>query len=79
MAIQQLLPSLSHELSEALTAIANYLEASTNLMRGRGPTWHEKTQSAIEEAQSQTMRAARVIRRIRELIRPGAPTVGSDS
>lgn len=78
IAIQLLLPTLSHELSEALTAIANYLEVSRTFMRRGNPTGHDETQSAIEKAQLQTMRAAQVARRIRELIRPGGST-GSSS
>jgi hypothetical protein len=60
----QALPSITHELSEALTAISAYLSGSRHLLEHAGR--FDKIQSAIEQANLQAGRANDAVRQLRE-------------
>ncbi|CAN5432739.1 hypothetical protein BH10PSE12_BH10PSE12_32300 [soil metagenome] len=62
---------LAHELNQPLTAIANYMEASRDMVQGSGPIDREMLGEAILEAAGQALRAGEIIRSLREFIRRG--------
>ena len=60
----QALPAITHELSEALTAISAYLSGSRHMFEHGGR--FDKIQSAIEQADLQAGRANDAVRQLRE-------------
>jgi len=60
----QALPAITHELSEALTAVSTYLAGSRHLFEHG--TRFDKIQSAIEQADLQARRANDTFRLLRE-------------
>jgi hypothetical protein len=60
----QALPAITHELSEALTAISAYLSGSRHMFEHGGRC--HKIQNAIEKAHLQAGRANDAIRQLRE-------------
>ena len=60
----QAFPAITHELSEALTAISAYLTGSRHMFEHGGR--FDRIQSAIEQADLQAGRASDAIRRLRE-------------
>jgi hypothetical protein len=60
----QALPAITHELSEALTAISAYLSGSRHMFEHGGR--FDKIQSAIEQADLQARRANDAVRQFRE-------------
>ena len=60
----QTLPAMTHELSEALTAISAYLAGSRHLFGLDGRL--DRIRGALEQANSQAERANDAVRRLRE-------------
>jgi C4-dicarboxylate-specific signal transduction histidine kinase len=65
--LRQAVPTIAHELAEAMTAIANYLEASRQLLGQAEAAWVDAVRSALGKAHAQTIRAATVIKRLRDV------------
>jgi two-component system sensor kinase FixL len=66
----QMCAALAHEVNQPLTAIENYLRASTRLMES-GDT--DKVKSVIARALEQAARANEIIRRLREFVKKEEP------
>jgi two-component system sensor kinase FixL len=62
--------TLAHELSQPLTAAANYMHACASRLRGRGEGF-EDLLAMIEHASRETMKAGEIIRRARNFIVSG--------
>ena len=62
---------LAHELNQPLTAVANYLEASRDLLNSPDPKTVSMVQEALDEAAKQSVRAGRIIRRLRDYVARG--------
>ena len=63
--------TLAHELNQPLTAIANYLETTRDMLTVLDTDTVEIVRSALDEAGSQTIRAGQIVRRLREFIARG--------
>jgi two-component system sensor kinase FixL len=61
--------SLSHELNQPLTAIANYVAAAKRLARDRGCSHSDPLVEALDRASAGTLRAGELIRRLRAISR----------
>lgn len=63
--------TLAHELNQPLSAVANYLEASRDLLS----KYHDETlkmvQGALDEAAQETLRAGSIVRRLRDFVAHG--------
>jgi phosphoglycerate-specific signal transduction histidine kinase len=71
--LRQAVPTIAHELSEAMTAIANYLEASRQLLGQAEAAWVDAVRSALGKAHAQTIRAATVIKQLRDIADADSP------
>jgi phosphoglycerate-specific signal transduction histidine kinase len=60
---------LLHELTEALTAITNYLEAANRLDDANTSSARTKLGEALDKSLAQLSRASGVLRRLRALLR----------
>ena len=60
----QAFPAMTHELSEAMTAVSAYLKGSRHMFEHGGRL--EGIQSVLEQAELQAKRANKAIRRLRE-------------
>lgn len=70
-AVGSLASALAHELNQPLTAIANYLSAARDLL-DQGPG--DKTEllyEALQESVSESLRAGKIVRRLREFVAKG--------
>lgn len=65
--------TLAHEVSQPLTAAANYSHASARLLRDRGDGF-EDVLALINQASRETLRAGEIIRRMRSFIVSGKIT-----
>lgn len=63
--------TLAHELNQPLTAIANYLETSRDMLTVVDAGTVELVRSALDEAAGQSIRAGQIVRRLREFIARG--------
>jgi two-component system sensor kinase FixL len=72
-AVGTLAATLAHELNQPLTAIANYVESARDMLKGEMPE-DEVLREALAEAATQSLRAGRVIRRLRDFIARGGST-----
>ncbi len=63
--------SLAHELNQPLTAIANYVEASRDLLEDTSPETIETVREALTECAAQSVRAGQIVRRLRDFISRG--------
>jgi two-component system sensor kinase FixL len=69
-ALGEMASALAHELNQPLSAIANYLQGSADLL-ARDPVPAEKVRGALGKASDQALRAGEIIRRLREFVARG--------
>jgi len=72
MTMGEMASSLAHELNQPLTAITNYSEGALQRLKA-GQASHDDVLPALEKTSAQAQRAGRIIRRIREFVKRGAP------
>lgn len=63
--------TLAHELNQPLTAVANYLHASRNLLKAVNEPAIATVQEALDVAESEVLRAGQIVRRLREFVARG--------
>lgn len=63
--------SIAHELSQPLTAIANYVETVSELLDEPGREQIEIAREALAECAAQSVRAGQIVRRLRDFIARG--------
>lgn len=63
--------TLAHELNQPLTAIANYLEASRDLLDDPDPERLAMVHEAVTESAREALRAGSIVRRLREFVARG--------
>ncbi len=63
--------TLAHELNQPLSAIANYVQGCTRLLRDMDDAVAIKMRGALEEAAKQSLRAGQIIRHLREFVTKG--------
>jgi len=63
--------TLAHELNQPLAAIANYLEASCDLLDEPSPEAVAQVREAVDEAAQQALRAGQIVRRLRDFVARG--------
>ncbi len=63
--------TLAHELNQPLTAIANYLETTRDMLADSSPKTIERVRGALDEAAGQALRAGDIVRRSREFVAHG--------
>lgn len=69
-AIGTLATALAHELNQPLTAIANYVQAARDLVAEQDSP-DQRLIDALEDAAAQSLRAGRIVRRLRDFIGRG--------
>ena len=70
-AMGTLATSIAHELNQPLTAIANYVETSRDLLADPDPETIEMVREALAECAAQSVRAGQIVRRLRDFISRG--------
>ncbi len=70
-AMGTLATALAHELNQPLTAIANYVETSRDLLADCTPENVETVREALQECAVQSVRAGQIVRRLRDFISRG--------
>lgn len=70
-AVGTMASALAHELNQPLTAVANYLEASRDLLDSPDPETREILQEALTEAARQAVRAGEIVRKLRSYVSRG--------
>ena len=63
--------TLAHELNQPLTAIANYLETTGDMLASPEPETLELVREALFEAAAQSLRAGQIVRRLRDFVARG--------
>jgi two-component system sensor kinase FixL len=63
--------TLAHELNQPLSAIANYAQGCTRLLRDMEDDLASKMREALEETSRQALRAGQIIRHLREFVTRG--------
>lgn len=63
--------TLAHELNQPLSAIANYAQGCTRLLRDMDDTLASRMRDALEETSRQALRAGQIIRHLREFVTRG--------
>ena len=63
--------TLAHELNQPLSAIANYAQGCTRLLRDVDDALASKMRDALEETSRQALRAGQIIRHLREFVTRG--------
>ncbi|RST88088.1 PAS domain-containing sensor histidine kinase [Aquibium carbonis] len=63
--------TLAHELNQPLSAIANYAQGCTRLLRGAEDGPSMRVREALEEISRQSLRAGQIIRHLREFVMRG--------
>jgi two-component system sensor kinase FixL len=63
--------TLAHELNQPLTAIANYLETTSEMLAGPDPETLALVREALDEAAGQSLRAGQIVRRLRDFVARG--------
>jgi two-component system sensor kinase FixL len=63
--------SIAHELNQPLTAIANYVEAASELLAEPTPERVAMVREALDECAAQSVRAGQIVRRLRDFISRG--------
>lgn len=63
--------TLAHELNQPLTAVANYLQASRDLLADSADEPFATIREALDEAGNETLRAGFIVRRLREFVARG--------
>lgn len=70
-AVGTLASALAHELNQPLTAIANYMTASRDLVNDFKPTAISSLREALDESSKEAMRAGKIVRRLRDFVSKG--------
>lgn len=70
-AVGTMASALAHELNQPLTAVANYLEASRDLLDSPDPEVKEVLREALTEAANQAVRAGEIVRKLRSYVSRG--------
>lgn len=70
-AMGTLATSIAHELNQPLTAVANYVETSRDLLENPTPETLEIVREALQECAEQSVRAGQIVRRLRDFISRG--------
>lgn len=70
-AVGTLASALAHEINQPLTAIANYLSAARDLIDGGLDNNEELFREALQESVSESLRAGKIVRRLREFVAKG--------
>lgn len=70
-AVGTMASALAHELNQPLTAVANYLEASRDLIDSPDPETREVLREALSEAARQAVRAGEIVRKLRSYVSRG--------
>lgn len=70
-AVGTMASALAHELNQPLTAVANYLEASRDLLDSPDPETREVLSEALTEAARQAVRAGEIVRKLRSYVSRG--------
>jgi two-component system sensor kinase FixL len=70
-AVGTMASALAHELNQPLTAVANYLEASRDLLDSPDPEMREVLRGALSEAATQAVRAGEIVRKLRSYVSRG--------
>lgn len=70
-AVGTMASALAHELNQPLTAVANYLEASRDLIDSPDPETREILREALTEAARQAVRAGEIVRKLRSYVSRG--------
>ena len=63
--------TLAHELNQPLSAIANYAQGCSRLLRNVGDETASRMREALEEISRQSLRAGQIIRHLREFVMRG--------
>jgi two-component system sensor kinase FixL len=63
--------TLAHELNQPLTAIANYLEATRDMLADPEADTLELVREALDDAAGQSLRAGQIVRRLRAFVARG--------
>ncbi len=63
--------TLAHELNQPLTAIANYLEATRDVLADPDPQTLALVREALDDAAGQSLRAGQIVRRLRAFVARG--------
>jgi two-component system sensor kinase FixL len=63
--------TLAHELNQPLTAVANYLETTRDLLAEDGEIDRAMLREALAEAATETLRAGYIVRRLRDFVSRG--------
>ncbi len=66
--------SLTHELSQPLTAILNYLQACRKIMGGTESNTSVKVDGLIEKAVDQAKRTAKILHGLKDMVHDGEPS-----
>ena len=73
-AMGTLATSIAHELNQPLTAIANYVEAARDLLDEPSAENLQHVREALNESAAETIRAGKIVQRLREFISRGETT-----
>ncbi|WBO24290.1 PAS domain-containing sensor histidine kinase [Sphingomonas abietis] len=63
--------TLAHELNQPITAVANYVEASRDLLVDADPEAIAMVREALGDAAAEAMRAGQIVRRLRDFVARG--------
>jgi two-component system sensor kinase FixL len=70
-ALGEMASTLAHELSQPLSAVANYLKGARRLLTGEQPEPIRTAREAMEKATEQALRAGQIIRHLRDFVARG--------
>lgn len=70
-AVGTMASALAHELNQPLTAIANYLEAGRDILEEPDSGGLQMAQEAMDEAAKQSVRAGKIVRKLRDYVARG--------
>jgi two-component system, LuxR family, sensor kinase FixL len=70
--------TLAHELNQPLSAIANYVQGCTRLLRNMDDALASRMREALEETAQQSLRAGQIIRHLREFVTRGETDKGPE-
>jgi len=74
-AVGTLASSLAHELNQPLTAITNYLSAGRDMLEDLSPESTKMLEEALDESASESLRAGKIVHRLREFVSKGEVTL----
>lgn len=67
-AMEAMASSLAHEINQPLTMIGSYLGGAERVLHAKKQGWEEQVLEAIQEASAGVQRAAKIIRRTRDML-----------